>query len=219
MRAYVIRPGDDLSSLAARNGFDPEEVWDDDHNADLRARRPDPEVLAPGDVIYLPEPAETACHLAAGTSNRYRAVVPKRRVDLVLTAGGSEPFANEPYEVRGLRRPISGRSDGQGAVTLELPAHLRQVELFLPEQETSVILRIGHFDPETTNSGVRTRLANLGYLAARDVAPPAFRSVAGETSAHELAAAVRAFQRDHGLDDTGELDDGTRASILQAHGR
>ena len=55
MRPYVVRQGDYLTGLADRHGFDPKQVWEDQRNAELRAERPSPEVLAPGDIVFLPE--------------------------------------------------------------------------------------------------------------------------------------------------------------------
>ncbi len=220
MRAYVIRAGDDLDLLAARMGFDAGEVWNDDQNRELRERRQDPNVLAPGDVVYLPEPHDEPQRLAAHTTNRYRAAVGRVRLDLLLTAGGPEPLANEPYEVRGAGAPISGRSDGQGHATIEVPARVRELELLLPEQGTRSVLRLGHLDPASDASGVRTRLANLGYLPPYDLLPPYMRPERSPAELeHELTAALRRFQGEHGLSATGGLDDATRDALRRAHGR
>lgn len=50
MTPYIVQQGDYLAKLAFVHGFEPDEVWNDPKNADLKKLRPDPNVLAPGDV-------------------------------------------------------------------------------------------------------------------------------------------------------------------------
>src|SRR4051812_7845845 len=53
---YTVRPGDSLSSIATRNGFSSwRDIYDHPDNALLRARRPTPNVIVPGDVIIIPD--------------------------------------------------------------------------------------------------------------------------------------------------------------------
>ena len=56
------------------------------------------------------------------------------------------------------------------------------------------------------------RLRNLGYS-------PGARGAEGEGGALDAPtrAAVRSFQRDHAIEETGELDDPTVAALRQAH--
>lgn len=65
---------------------------------------------------------------------------------------------------------------------------------------------IGHLDPVETISGVQARLANLGHFAG---------AIDGEASG-ALAAAVAAFEREAGLDVTGDPNDGPMQSKLVA---
>ena len=51
---YVVRQGDHLRSIAFSRGLDPDAVWQGDANSTLRKQRPNPDLLAPGDVLFLP---------------------------------------------------------------------------------------------------------------------------------------------------------------------
>ncbi len=54
MRPYVVRQGDYLVKLAFVHGFDAEEVWNDPKNEEIRGRRADHNILAPGISFICP---------------------------------------------------------------------------------------------------------------------------------------------------------------------
>lgn len=219
MKAYIIGRGEDLRGIAARLGFDPDEVWNADENRELRERRHSPQVLAPGDVIFVPEAEQEDLAVTAKTTNEYVADVEYLLVRVQLAAGGSRPRGGEPYEVHGLREVITGTADGDGVIEVEVPAHARQVFLHFPDQGTTTRVRLGDLNPEDDDDGIRTRLFNLGYLPNDEMMGPRLaRRQTPDQRRQDLADAVRHFQEEAGLDATGELDDATRAAIRERHG-
>ncbi|MBK8252388.1 MAG: peptidoglycan-binding protein [Polyangiaceae bacterium] len=204
MRPYVIRQGDYLSRLAFRFGFKADDVWNASENEGLRRIRSNPEMLAPGDVLQIPDTPERGPSVRIGGNNRYKAEVPKVQVSLHLTDEG-RAMANEPYRVEGLARPITGQSNGEGRVEFEVPVTSREVMVHLPNRHTSVPVRVGDLDPPNTESGVLQRLDHLGYYRPNSESPD------------EGQNAIRRFQRDRGLPDTGELNEATRNAIMEAH--
>ena len=53
---YTVQDGDHISGIAQQFGFDDYTVvWNRPENADLRALRDDPQLLAPGDSLFIPE--------------------------------------------------------------------------------------------------------------------------------------------------------------------
>lgn len=206
LKPYVVRQGDTMTKLAYVRGFDAGEVWKDERNDALRERRPDMDVLAPGDIVYLPEPKRDGLPITKGTTNRYVAKVPKITVHLALQGEDGAPLAGEPYEIRGLGEPVPGAVGDGGAVSFEAPITVREVTLVLTERGLVFPVRVGDLDPLDEASGVRMRLAHLGYLRAPHEDDAAFD------------AAVAAFQAAQGLDVTGTVDDATRSALKQAHG-
>lgn len=202
MRPYLVRQGDYLARLAHQRGFDAEEVWGHPSNRALRARRPSPEILAPGDILHLPEgPPPEGQTVQLHAENRYRARVPRVTLDIRLRGpNGENPFAGERYLVEGLGAPHEGSADGEGRVTLEIPVHVHEVHLIWERLGISMPVQVGHLDPLDEASGVRQRLDHLGH--------------------EELALepALRAFQRARGLPETGEIDEATRDALREAHG-
>jgi hypothetical protein len=58
---HIVRPGDCLSSLADAYGLSSWHViYDAPENADFRSKRDNPNLVYPGDEIYIPDPAPRA---------------------------------------------------------------------------------------------------------------------------------------------------------------
>jgi Putative peptidoglycan binding domain len=209
MVPYVIRQGDHLTKLAARLGFDADEVWNDDANADLRKLRTDPHVLCAGDVLYVPEAKPPKwLSLQVGSVNRLVATVPKVKISLTLAQGG-KAIANEDCVVHGLPPPNEFTTDGAGALSFDAPVDVEFVTLEFPSLSLVRRMRIGHLDPVTEPSGVLQRLTNMGHVA------PAALAAGGDQA---LSQALRAFQSAQGLTVTGELDNATRKQLEDTHG-
>lgn len=208
-QAHVIRQGEYLAKLALTHGFDPDEAWNHPKNAELKDKRKNPNVLYPGDVIFIPKGPRVGKVLEKGTTNQYDVHVPRTTVRLKFE---DHRLFDANYEVRGLGAAISGRTDGAGATSLDVPVHVREVQLEFPEKHVSCNVRIGNLDPIDEPSGYRQRLEHLGYRK---------RAVVGETEEQVRLAderAVREVQREHGLEPTGVLDDATKHALERAHG-
>jgi type VI secretion system secreted protein VgrG len=202
---HVVQAGDSLDTIAHRLGFSAAAIWRSERNQELRARRPDPDLLAPGDVLWVPRSgARREEPLAIGAENRYQRRVPKVTVVLWLRRGDGSPLADEPCEVRGLG--IVARSDAEGRLALSLPLHVRAAELWIPSLQVAQTILLGHLDPADTASGLKQHLANLGYDTYHG-----FDEAPGE--------AIARFQRDFGLPPTGVADAATVEALKSVHDR
>lgn len=56
MAEYIVQPGDWLSKIAPNYGMTWEELYYHENNAPFRALRPDPNLIYPGDVLWVPDP-------------------------------------------------------------------------------------------------------------------------------------------------------------------
>jgi hypothetical protein len=205
---YVVRQGDHLQRLAYRMGFDANKVWNHPKNKDLRTLRGDPNILSPGDLLYVPEPDDAVkFSLAQGTTNDFVADIPTTKITIKFAVGG-EPCANEPYQVTTSSSQTSGTTDGSGTVSFDIPVSETEATVVFPSRALSFPIHVGHLDPAATESGVTQRLTHLGYLP-----------IPGAVSPEEaMTRALVLLQTDHGLKITGTLDDDTRAALVSAHG-
>jgi hypothetical protein len=212
MKPYVIKPGDHLKKVAFLLGFDPDKVWNDDANLDLKDKRGTGDVLWPGDILYVPEePVKNRFTVEA--ENHYKATVPKVKVDLVLAGPGGTPLANEPYVVHGLGDETEKTTGDDGKVSFEAGITLDHVHVTLTQRKRKLKVAIGGLDPASELSGARMRLEQLGFYG------PTF-SAGGDPMRDDaqLAAALRAFQVAKGLVATGKLDPDAIAALIDAHG-
>jgi hypothetical protein len=213
-KPYIVRQGDYLGKLAYLHGFDADEVWNHERNTELRDLGRSPNILAPGDILYLPVKPKEGLSFTSGTSNRYRATVHKVKVSIVFK-DDSRVLADEPYEVFGLGSEGSDgqtaerKTDGDGRIELELPVTTREISIVFPRQNVSYEVRVGDMDPENELSGIKKRLANLGFLV---------REIDSEAGDDQLSGAILAFQKKRGLPATGALDDATKKALKDEHG-
>jgi N-acetylmuramoyl-L-alanine amidase len=220
MRAYVVQQGDHLAGIAARLGFDAETCWNDEQNRELREQRGDPQVLAAGDVLYVPEPEGRGVSIRPRATNRYSARPPKVRVRVRMrTAEGA--LANAECRIVGDGPPRTATTDGDGNLELEVAATAREVRVQASGRRVDAVLRIGHLDPLDQDSGVVQRLTNLGYLAPIEeyrYADDDGTHTSADGRRRRVAFALAAFQRDRGIEQTGAADDATRDALREAHG-
>jgi hypothetical protein len=204
---HQIRQGDSVAKLAERYGFSPQTIWDHPENADLKSLRRDMNILAPGDVVYVPDRRDDsrACETGRRHVFRRRAVPMLFRVQLL---DGREPRAGLPYvlEVDGAR--LEGKTDAEGRIERYVPNKARHGRLVVDGGAVDVALDFGHMDPVDTPAGVRKRLVNLGY---------ALDDAADDTGDAAMRAALRLFQQSVGLAPTGDPDDDTRAMLERCH--
>ncbi len=215
MKPYLVRQGDYLTKLAGQRGFDAEVVWNDPKNAELKAKRAHMDILVQGDLIYLPDSAARPLRIEKGVTNRYVAAIPRVAITLILR-DGARVFAQERYLVRGLGEPVEGTTDAEGKLVLAASIHTREITITLPDQNVTYPLSIGHMDAHQEPSGARQRLENLGYFRTTAQGTP--EAVKTGNTITPLQAATARFQRDMGLEPTGELDVATSTELSKAHG-
>jgi len=223
VRPYVIRKGDYLTKLAHEMGFDPAWVWSHPKNAELTAKRKSFDMLQAGDLVFVPDEPRRKLAVEAEAGNAYVARVP--RVPLVVTLKlGGKILKKEPYVLRGLGKvadgsgarkdEIRGETDEEGRIRLAPSVHVKEVEVVLPNRKKELRLFVAGMAPDNELSGVRMRLKNLGYLGAKHQGAERYEAL----DPAQLEAAIRSFQADAGVAQTGLADDALREKLVEVHG-
>lgn len=207
---YVVRQGDTCESIAARFGHFWQTLWDDDANAELRAERPNPNVLEPGDVVFVPALRRKTLLLRTNKRHVVRRRGVPSRFTVVVRDVFDEPRRSQPFRILTGESAIEGMTDVEGRIDVPLPPLVRRLELRVgsPEDQQTWVLDVGHVDPIDSPAGVAQRLAMLGFLEHLH-----------EAADHEpIAAAVERYRHAVGLLAGRGLDDELRAALLRDAG-
>lgn len=213
-KIHVVEQGECLVSIAGRHGFrDYKSIYDHPENADFRSRRPNPNLIFPGDKIFIPDVKPAVFECETGRLHRFVAHRPTRKLNLKMADLVGEPIAGAEYELflDGDPVPRKGRTGDEGEIQMEIPFDARSATLLLAGH--AVELKIGDLNPmlhveDHGVSGIQARLANLGYYSG-----PVDGSFGEDTE-----AAIRLFQEDHDMDVDGVVTDELRSKLDEKHG-
>ncbi len=208
----TIAEGDSVIRIADATGHFPDTIWKDPANRDLRNKRTDMNILLPGDELFVPElrPKIEKRPTSAKHKFKRKGLPAKFRVQLF---DQNKPRANQPFTLLADGKEQKGTTDAQGIVSCFIPAQARTGELVVGQPgdvnspQIRLILEFGHLNPLNEVSGVQHRLTNLGYACA----------IASGELDEETRQALRTFQRDTGIEITGEIDDATLAKLEAIH--
>ena len=196
MAVHVVQQGECLSSIAARYGMKSWQVLGD-CNADLTKKRPNPNILAPGDEVNVPDPNKRWESRPTEQLHRFVVPVPKAMLRVIVRNGKGEPFGDKRFVVWVADDVHEGKTDGRGLVEVAIPALARSARLQVwcedgatddDDPNIDRAIALGDLDPVELPSGVQARLWNLGHSC----------SVTG-TIDDATIAAVRAFRAAEGL--------------------
>ncbi|BBO81492.1 hypothetical protein DSCO28_20580 [Desulfosarcina ovata subsp. sediminis] len=203
----VIRQGECISSIAAFNRIPWRKIWEHPHNSQLRQLRKNPNILLPGDKLYVPQ--RNTKSIIGNTDQRHRFQLNDNITFLRLRiAIKGRPLSDEPYHLTLGGTLISGRTSVEGELEERIPAGFRNATLNFVERNWTIQLALGELDPTDTASGAAERLRNLNYYVEGhvDAITPVLREVIGQ------------FQRVQGLNESRELDSDTVKRLSSIHG-
>lgn len=210
-KIHVVKPGDCMASVAYEHGFFPETCWEHPQNAALRENRKNPSLLEPGDEVFIPDRREKEVQAATGQRHRFRRRGVPERLRIRFEDDQRQPRAGVVYrlEVGGVTRV--GQSDAAGWIDVYVPpdAVTGRLVLTTAAGEEVFDLLVGHLPPLDDIRGIQVRLWQLGYPRGDD--EPG-------TLGQATRVSLEAFQGEHGLTVTGEVDDATRAKIAAVYG-
>jgi hypothetical protein len=203
---HTVKQGEYLSRIAAGYGFqDYRAIWNHPNNAKLAKLRKTPNVLFPGDVLFIPDKQIKKEMIPTEKVHRFRLSVPSLKLRIVIKDYHNQAISNADceLEVEGVLHKV--RSDAQGLIEHEILRTAEEGKLRILSFGIEIPLKIGHLHPVDEESGWKARLINLGYYE-------------DEADALHLRYAIEEFQLDHKVKVTGEFDDTTKAKLKEAYG-
>jgi hypothetical protein len=247
MPEHVIDQGDCVFSLSYENGLFWRTVWNHPTNSELRRLRPDPSILYPGDVLFIPE--RTLKIVSAATDQRHsyirKGVPAKLRLRLMGerqpedqgAAAQSEAEVTETgYAEASIEYPAGQTSQRRDEPLANVPYRIQiddqrtegqtdgegRIEVSIPPNAREATLTL---HPGTEQQ--RVIPLQLGHLDPLDTVPGVKARLGNlgfecgdreEEETPQYAAALSAYQEKHGLQATGILDAATRDALQSTHG-
>lgn len=204
---HQVKQGDCISSIAFENGFFPDTIWNHPSNAELKKKREDPNVLMPGDMVFVPDKRPKEVSEPTNQVHKFKCKNTPEKFKLQLLIGG-EPRVGEEYELEIEDLKFSGKTDGQGRISQSIPPNAKKGRLLLAKGAEVYQLQIGNLNPSGEITGAQGRLWNLGFY---------FGAIDGKMS-DELEEAILEFQFSRNIEPDGELNSATKDALEQAHG-
>ena len=210
---HVVRPGETVARIAREYGFfDWRTIWEHDDNRALADRRKNPDVLAPGDILVVPDKTQKTVAVPTGQKHVFRTIASPLKLRLILRDFGDEPLRNLPCTLSVEGSDLDLETDDEGLLEAAIPPSAERAELRFHDPlvpfELVVPVQIGHLDPVDTLAGQTARLNNLGYPA----------DAIDEADSTRFEYAVQEFQVDHDLAVDGVCGPATQARLEEAHG-
>src|SRR6266545_6361267 len=130
MPIHTVEQGECLSSIARDFGFpDWRIIYNHAQNADFRRRRPNPNLIFPGDQLFIPE--VEIKHESGSTDQEHVFEVPTQRtmVRIRLQDENNQPFANKNFRLEVEGQLKEGVTGGDGLIEQEVAQNARSGEL------------------------------------------------------------------------------------------
>ena len=206
-KQHTVKQGEHLMRIAEMYGFDDyRTIWEHPENADLRNERRDPNILYPGDLLYIPdrETREEPCE--TGRRHVFRVHTLPCTLRLRLRDLSDEPVADSPCKLRIEGDSYELATDAEGQIEQGIPCTAERG--LIEAKVVAAPLKIGHLDPVAEVSGQHARLCNLGY----------YRGAEDKIDEELFRLAIEEFQCDENLTVTGQGDEQTQAKLVARHG-
>src|SRR5258706_14245743 len=133
MPSHTLRQGDHLSRVAQQYGFrDYKLIWDDPQNADLKKKRGNPNVLLPGDVLFIPDKRQKTETRPTTDVHTFRLKTTKLMLRLVVRDFDNQPVPGAACELEVEGRKYALTTNAQGRIEQAIPSTAESAVLRIP---------------------------------------------------------------------------------------
>ena len=210
MPSYIAKEGETLADIALRECglVNIDGIIADEKNKGLFATRPD-RVLHADDVVVLPEreSGSKTEKLEPDVINEFETDRPEANFVLALLDRARKPRSGLPYKLLlDDGREISGQTTGEGKIEAGIPYCETTLTLVIGKGQRTLL--IGGLKSGFSVEGIQARLNNLGYEAG----------LVDGNAGDATAAAIRRFEKDNQLKETGEVGEDLWNKLREVYG-
>jgi len=213
MSIHRVSQGECLSSIAKKYGFhDWKTIYNHGSNQAFRTKRPNPNLIYPGDEINIPEPEKKQAGKAVDQKHKFKVKGRRTHLRLLIEDFDGTAVTGKNYLLDVEGEIFEGTTGGGGLVEHEIPADAATGEITVwldSKKENSLYwpLKIGSLDPDDEIPGAQERLNNLGYDNLAD----------GSTDPRSETA-IKAFQKKNAIAESGTIDVATKGKAKAVYG-
>lgn len=204
---YQVKQGDCISSIAFEHGFFADTIWNHQNNVELKKKRQDPNVLMPGDIVFVPDKRIKEVSEPTNNVHKFRCKNTPEKFKLQLFLD-EKPRADEEYELEIENLKFFGKTDSQGRIQQSIPPNAKKGKLLLANGEEVYQLQLGNLNPSDEITGAQGRLWNLGLY---------FGPIDGKMS-DEMLEAIQEYQFSKNMEPDGKLTPTTIAALKEDYG-
>ncbi len=204
---YQVKQGDCIFSIAVEHGFFADTIWNHPNNAELKKEREDPNVLMPGDVVFVPDKQLKEVSEPTNQVHKFKCKNTPKILSIQLKYIET-PLKNLDYTINIDGQEKKGKTDGEGWLKQPISPNAKVAKLTLSDG-TQFQLKLGNLDPVDEITGIQGRLNALGLYES---------SINGQLD-EKTKFAVALFQLLNELEVTGETDETTKDLLIQLSGK
>ena len=214
VKKIKVKQGECMSSYAKKYGFhDPDVIYSHADNSSFKAERKNPHILKKGDAVIIPEKIKKEENCAAGSTHVFKAKGLITQIKLIVEDFEGTPLAGKQYDLEVEDTSLEGTTGSDGLVEKKIDAAAKRgkITVWLDDKKKKSItwpLNIGSLEPSGENSGVQSRLNNLGYSCGK---------IDGKIG-EKTNAAIKAFKIVNGLNKDEVLDAATKDKLKEVFG-
>lgn len=214
MPTHTVAQGETLTRIAKQYKLGSwQTIYNHPQNASFKALRGNPDIIYPGDKVFIPDPESTPHKIQTNTRTVFKVPSLKEHLRLKLQDSSGQARANTAVKLQIGDTTYNLQSDTNGKIEVELPEESgADAELYVfaddgEEIENRFSLKLGYLDPVSTISGVQARCNALGFDCGKVDGIRGNQTIAG----------VKAFQAAHGLDVDGVAGPITQAKLIETY--
>jgi len=206
---HTCEKGDSMPKIAAEYGFsDYRTIWELPENAELRDCRRNPNVLAAGDQVVIPDKQDKVVRAATGAKHSYTLKGKATHLRLKLLDFAGAPLKQTQVQITVDGKTSTVTTDDNGLLDQVVPPGAPSAMLTADALGTLEV-QIGHLDPVEQRSGLLARLYNLGYVPGTDDV---------DIDDEALQFGIELFQADAKLPIDGRDTASVEAKLKEIHG-
>ena len=201
---YQVKQGDCIFSIAFEKGFFADTIWNHPNNAELKKKREDPNVLMPGDIVFVPDKQLKEVSEPTDQVHKFKCKNTPKIFRLQIVRLGI-PVKDMDYKINIDGVEKQDKTDGEGWIKPEPIAPNAKVAKLELADGSKYEFNLGHLDPIDEVTGIQGRLYGLGYYKG---------AINGQLNA-ETKKALEVFQRSNKLPVTGAADEQTKNLLVE----